>query len=173
MKKIFLLSLVTLLFAECEQKETRYTQQSAEIDIVKAQIDDYNTMNYTTSAMVDTCKVFFNSKTKPILKKDLMAYHQGNDVNYSNRSFLKKDQEYEMVLTDDGQTWVNAWLDWQGTIKGSGKVVDMPVHLTYRFIDGKIVRIVGMWDPTEIVLELQALEAQKNIPEPELEPEVQ
>jgi steroid delta-isomerase-like uncharacterized protein len=40
-------------------------------------------------------------------------------------------------------------------------VIDVPVHLTYRFVDGKIVRTVGFWDPTEIVLGLQEIEAEK------------
>ena len=79
-----------------------------------------------------------------------MAYHTENDKNYSSRKFLDEDQEYEMVITDDGETWVNCWLDWQATLKGSDIVVDMPVHLTFRFVNGQIVRQVGMWDPSNI-----------------------
>ncbi|REE24766.1 hypothetical protein DFQ09_10372 [Winogradskyella pacifica] len=165
MKKLLLIGFAISMFVACQQKESRYTQQSPEIDIVKAQIANYNAMNYNVNALVDTCKVFFNTKDNPILKENLKAYHQGNDAHYSQRGFAKKDQDYEMVLTDDGHTWVNVWLDWQGTLKGNGKVIDMPVHLTYRFVDGKIVRIVGMWDPTEIVLGLQDIEAQNNLPE--------
>ncbi|GAL72088.1 nuclear transport factor 2 family protein [Jejuia pallidilutea] len=113
--------------------------------------------------MADTCKSYFNTKNKPILRKDIIAYHKANDANYTKRGFLSEDQEFEMVVTDNGETWVNAWLDWRATLKESGKVVDMPIHLTYRFIDGKIVREVGFWDPTEIVLALQEIEAQRNI----------
>ena len=163
MKSITYIIIVSLIFLGCEQHETRYTQQSPEIDIVKAQIEGYNTKNYDVSAMVDTCKTFFNSKNEPILKENLIAYHQANDANYSNRKFLEKDQDYEMVVTDDGHTWVNAWLDWQGTLVGNGKTIDIPVHLTYRFIDGKIVRVLGMWDASEVVLETQAIEAEKNM----------
>lgn len=163
MKKILLLGLITLLFLGCEQKDTRYTQQSPEIDIVKAVIEGYNTKNYDVSTMVDTCKTFFNSKTDAILKENLIAYHQSNDVNYSKRMFLEKDQDFEMVTTDEGHVWVNAWLDWQGTLAGNGKTIDIPIHLTYRFIDQKIIRVVGMWDPTEIVLNLQEMEAQNNM----------
>jgi hypothetical protein len=76
MKKILLLGLITLLFLGCEQKDTRYTQQSPEIDIVKAVIEGYNTKNYDVSTMVDTCKTFFNSKTDAILKENLIASKQ-------------------------------------------------------------------------------------------------
>lgn len=161
MRKILLLGLAIVLFTACDQKDTRYTQQSPEIDIVKKAIADYNTKEYDLSIYADTSKTYFNTKTNPLEVDEIIAYHQANDANYSSRKFLDEDQEYEMVVTDDGQTWVNAWLDWQGTLKESGKVVNIPIHLTYRFIDGKIVRSVGFWDPTEVVLGLQEIEREK------------
>lgn len=163
MKKIILLVFVALSIVACQQKETRYTQQSPQIDLVKKHIDNYNKMNYEADASVlaDSSKSFFNSKENPILKKDIVTYHKANDANYSDRKFLDKDQEFEMVVTDKGETWVNAWLDWQGTIAASGKVVDMPIHMTFRVIDDKIVREYGYWDPTEIIMELQNIEAEK------------
>lgn len=161
MKKIVILVLALAMFTACEQKDTRYTQQSPEIEIVKKVIEGYNSQQYDLSVFADSSKTYFNTKTNPIALKDVKAYHQANDANYSSREFLEKDQEFEMVVTDEGHTWVNAWLDWQGTLKENGKVIDMPVHLTYRFVDNKIVRTVGFWDPTEIVMELQAIEAEK------------
>jgi ketosteroid isomerase-like protein len=158
MKNLLLVGLAIVLFTACDQKDTRYTQQSPEIDIIKKVIDGYNTQQYDLSFFADTAKTFFNTKTDAIELKDIVAYHQRNDVNYSERRFLEKDQEYEMVVTDKGHSWVNAWLDWRGTLKENGKVIDMPVHLTYRFVDGKIVTTYGYWDPTEIVLELQEIE---------------
>ena len=159
MKKIVILILALAIFSSCEQKDSRYTQQSPEIETAKKVIKGYNSQQYDLSVFADSSKTYFNTKTNPIELKDIVAYHQGNDANYSSRGFLEKDQEFEMVVTDKGYTWVNAWLDWRGTLKDNGKVIDMPVHLTYRFVDGKIVRTVGYWDPTEIVLELQAIEA--------------
>ena len=82
---------------------------------------------------------------------------------YSQRNFLNKDQEYEMVITDDGETWVNCWLDWQGTLDGNGQEVNIPIHLTYQFKDGKIVKEIGMWDPTAIVLSLQEMEVKNSM----------
>lgn len=163
MKNLFLVGLMTVLFVGCQQKDTRYTQQSPEIDVVKKHIDNYNSMNYDKDAMVlaDSSQSFFNVKENPILNKDIVAYHKANDANYSKRGFLDKDQEFEMVVTDKGDTWVNAWLDWQGTIAATGKVVNMPIHMTFKIVDGKIVREHGYWDPTAIVMEMQAVEAQK------------
>lgn len=163
MRNLYLLGLAFAMFTSCEQKETRYTQQSPEIDLVKKHIANYNTKNYDMKAsmLADSSKSLFNSKKNPILNKDIVAYHKANDANYSKREFLEKDQEFEMVVTDDGETWVNAWLDWQATLAANGKVIDMPVHMTFRIIDGKIVRELGYWDPTAIVMELQQVEVEK------------
>lgn len=158
MKKVILLGLAIVLFTACNQQDTRYTQNSPEIDIVKKVIKDYNEKVYTMSEYADTSKIYFNTKTNFLTVDELVEYHQGNDAIYSSRGFLEEDQEYEMVVTDKGHTWVNVWLDWRGTLKENGKVFDMPIHMTYRFVDGKIVTTYGYWDPTEIVLELQEIE---------------
>lgn len=161
MKKLILLVMSVVLFTACQPTEKRYTQQSSEIDIVKQHVENYNNKNYDTSIFADTSKSYFNSSKNPIALKDLVAFHKANDVNYSKRGFTGEDPEFEMVVTDEGHTWVNCWLDWKCTMKGNGKEIEIPIHLTYRFIDGKIVREVGMWDATEIVLNLQEIEAAK------------
>lgn len=163
MKNLCLLGLVIVLFTSCKQQDKRYTMQSTEIEIVKKHIENYNSKNYDTSVFSDTAKSFFNNSKEPILVKDIIAYHKANDENYSSRGFTGEDPEFEMVLTDDGKTWVNCWLDWKATMKANGKEVTFPIHLTYQFIDGKIVREVGYWDPSEIVLMLQAIEAENNL----------
>jgi hypothetical protein len=40
-------------------------------------------------------------------------------------------------------------------------VLEIPVHLTAQFIDGKIVREYGYWDNAPIVLAIQEIEAAK------------
>jgi len=161
MKKVLLLHFVALLFIACQPKgPDRYTQNSPEIDIVKKHIANYNGHVYDASAYADTSKTYFNSRKNPMSPSDAMAYHKESDANYSSRGFEAEDQEYEMVLTDDGETWVNCWLNWKGTLSANGQEFEIPVHLTYRFAAGKIVRELGYWDPTEIVLTLQKIEAE-------------
>ena len=164
MKKLLLLGLAIVLFTSCEPKDSRYTQQSPEIETVKTLIDNYNKKAYDTSIYADSSKTFYNSKDKGLTPSETMEYHKANDALYSSRTFLEEGTEYEMVTTDDGETWVNCWLDWKGTLAGNNKDYIVPIHLTYRFIDKKIVREVGMWDPTEIVLAAQEIEAANNSP---------
>ena len=155
--------LVLFIITACQDSEQRYTQQSSEIETVKKLINNYNNKTYDTSMYADSSKTFYNSKEKSMSPSETIAYHKANDENYSSRGFMSEDQDYEMVKTDDGDTWVNCWLDWKGTLSETGKEVVIPIHLTYRFIDGKIVREVGMWDPTEVVLALQGVNS-KNSP---------
>lgn len=164
MKKLSLLVLTAILFIGCQQQESeRYTQKSPEIDTVKKLIANYNNKTYDTSMYADTSKTFYNTKENPMSPAETMEYHKQNDANYSARSFQDKDQEYEMVLTDDGNTWVNCWLDWKGTVAGNNQEVNIPIHLTYQFVDGKIVREVGHWDPTQVLLALQEIEKANNL----------
>ncbi|NAY90551.1 nuclear transport factor 2 family protein [Muricauda sp. JGD-17] len=159
MKSIILqCALVALIFGACQQGPVRYTQNSPEIDTVKNLIANYNSKNFDTSMYADTSKTFYNTRENPLSPSEAMDYHKQTDNNYASRGFMD-DQEYEMVLTDDGETWVNCWLDWKGTLAANGKEMTIPIHLTYQFVDGKIVREYGYWDPTEIVMELQKIEA--------------
>lgn len=162
MNKLILLGLTLVLFAACNQQDKRYTQQSPEIDIVKKIINEYNDHQYDLSDYAaDTTKFFFNTTSDPIGLDELIAYHEDNDVNYSSRTFLEEGQFYEMVVTDEGKTWVNAWLEWQCTLKENGQVISFPIHLTYQFIDGKITRGYGYWNEAEIALAMQEIEREK------------
>jgi hypothetical protein len=166
MKKLLILGLAIVLFTACDQKDTRYTQESSEIETVKKAIKSYNDKTYDMSIYADSSKTFFNSNSKDkfMSSDETVAYHKANDANYSSRGFTNNEPEYEMVVTDEGETWVNSWLEWKGTLAANGKEITIPIHLTYRFVDGKIVRQVGYWDPTEIVMNLQEIEAAKSMP---------
>lgn len=162
MKNLIIYILIVSTFFGCQDSEKRYTQQSTEIDVVKKLISNYNNKTYDVSIYADTSKTYYNTKENAMSPSETIAYHKANDDNYSSRGFMSEDQDYEMVKTDDGHTWVNCWLDWKGSLSETGKEVIIPIHLTYRFIDGKIVREVGMWDPTEIVLALQEVDSKNS-----------
>lgn len=171
MKKIlFLSALAVLAFSACQQGPVRYTQDSPEIDIVKQLISNYNNKTFDTSMYADTSKTFYNVSKNPMSASEAMDYHKQTDANYSSRSFQNENSEYEMVVTDDGETWVNCWLDWKGTLAANNKEIDIPVHLTYRFVDGKIVKEYGYWDPSEVMMELQKIEMEAKKAEEEMEP---
>lgn len=164
-KAIFLFVIAGLTFSACQQGPVRYTQDSPEINTVKMLISNYDSKNFDTSMYADTSKTYYNTKDNPMSAAEAMDYHKQADANYTSRGFADEHQEYEMVLTDDGETWVNCWLGWNGTLAATGKKVNIPVHLTFQFVNGKIVKEYGYWDPTEIVLELQKAAAEAKMAE--------
>lgn len=154
--------VLLVLISACNQTQ-RYTQTSPEIETVKTLIHDYDTKNYDAliSHFADTAQVFFNSPNS-ILAPTLRSFHEMDDANFSARGFLTEGQEYEMVNSDDGKTWVNFWGMWQGTLAANNKVVTLPVHLTIQFENGIAVREYGYWDNAPIVLAIQEIEATSN-----------
>ena len=136
----------------------RYTQKSPEIDISKAVIKSYDKMDWEalTSHYADTAKVYFNATDKnPMAASKIPDYHKENDANYESRGFVEKDNFFEMVVTEKGENWVNFWGTWKCKLKTNGKELEVPVHLTSQYIDGKIVKEYGYWDASQLVLELQ------------------
>lgn len=168
-KVLFLCAGLALVLNACQEAPVRYTQNSPEIDTVKKLISNYDSKNFDTSMYADTSKTYYNTNDVAMSASEAMDYHKQTDINYASRGFGNENQEYEMVVTDDGETWVNSWLDWKGTMAITGKEIEIPIHLTFQFVDGKIVREHGYWDPTEIVLELQKIEAESKMMEEEQE----
>lgn len=158
MKKLLFVVVLSVLLSACENTQ-RYTQNSPEIETVKAIIKDYDAKNYESlmAHFADTANVYLNSSTSFKANK-LATYHERDDINFSSRGFLKEDQEYEMVKTDKGTTWVNFWGTWQATLAANAKKIEIPIHLTVQFIDGKAVTEHGYWDNAPIVLAMQEIE---------------
>ena len=153
MKNLFILGLAIVFFSSCDQKQ-RYTQQSAEIDSYKKVMEDYKTQNWEDYRLhyADTAKIANNVvKEKAQTIAEAIEKAKG-DAKLFN--WVVEDIDYEMVVTDKGETWVNYWGVWNGTLKSTGKVYVIPFHNTAQFIDGKIVREDGYWDNSEIVTDM-------------------
>ncbi|MEZ4793047.1 MAG: nuclear transport factor 2 family protein [Gelidibacter sp.] len=167
MKNLFLLGLAIVLFTSCEKQDKRYTQQSPEIDTYKKSVADYENQDWEAlrSHYADTAKIMNNTTKEHAQTVDQMIAQNKEDAAlFDSWKYDPESVEYEMVVTDKGQTWVNFWGYWEGTLKANGQKYVIPAHITAQFVDGKIVREDGYWDPTKIVLALQEIEAEKNMP---------
>ncbi len=161
MKKLFLLFIATLLFTACTNNKVRYTQNSPEIDTYKKVIDDYDKHNWEDMVIhyADTAKILNNTTKNGAKSITEEVARNKEDAKLFTWEFA--DKEYEMVVTDKGQTWVNFWGLWKGKLKSNHKTYEIPVHITARFVDGKIVRELGYWDASSIVKDFQKLEDDK------------
>lgn len=158
MKNLFLVGFAIVLFTACNQQETRYTQQSPEIDTYKKAMDDYKNMNWESLAThyADTAKIANN-----VIEEKAVNISQVIETNKEDAAmftWVVEKEEYEMIVTDKGETWVNFWGLWKGTMKSNNKVYDIPFHSTARFVDGKIVEEYGYWNNSEIVTDMEQQE---------------
>jgi hypothetical protein len=64
-----------------------------------------------------------------------------------------------MVIDDKGETWVNYWGVWKGTLAVTQETFEIPIHITFQFVDGKIVKEFGYWDNSKITLAMMQIQA--------------
>src|SRR5690606_32882003 len=121
MKKLIFLGLaIVLSLTACQKQEKRYTQQSPEIDTYKKVIDAYEKQNWEAmvSHYADTAKIMNNVlEENAQTLAELVAMDKDDASLFSSWDYLDNESEYEMVITDKGQTWVNFWGIWEGTLK--------------------------------------------------------
>ncbi|MFH4966128.1 nuclear transport factor 2 family protein [Gaetbulibacter sp. M235] len=164
MKKLFLFGLAIVLFTACNKQEKRYTQQSPEIDTYKKVIEAYEKQNWKdlASHYANSAKIL-NNVTLDHAQTVSQLIEQGKEDAklFTSWRYDPESLEYEMVVTDNGETWVNFWGHWEGTLKLNGQLYIIPVHITAQFLNGKIIREDGYWDVSKLMMDIQAMEANK------------
>lgn len=161
MKKLILTGFVMVFIASCNQPVKRYTQQSPEIDSYRKSLEAYEKLDWEGLATfyADTAIIINNVPESEGLSLDeILQIHKEDAAIFSSWRFIDEDSDFEMVVTDDGETWVNFWGTWEGTLKANNKNYVIPAHSTTRFIDGKIVKELGYWDVSKIVMDIRAIE---------------
>lgn len=166
MKKILLIGLVVTLFMACEQKVERYSTSGPEVDLVKGLLADYEKGDWDSwkEKYADTAIVYYNQWDDSITVAQSLEGHKGTISLLSSYGF-GDNVIYEKILSDNGNTWVNLWGRWEGTLKENNKVVVLPVHLSVHVLNGKIVQENGFWDNAIMQNALEEIEAMKNAPE--------
>lgn len=159
MKKFLFLGLL-LMTIGCTSK-TRYTQQSPEIETIKSIINNYVNGEWDeyASHYAAGATIFFNTtEENPSSIQEIIAGQKISIEPLSSYSFERDKDELEMVLTDEGETWVNFWGVWKGTIASTGETFETPIHITSQFVDGKIVKAFGYWNSAPIQIALMELQ---------------
>lgn len=162
MKQLIYLLFAVLLLSACNTNQpVRYFSASPEIEITKQTLKHYLDGNWAAmkSLYADTAKVMNNVPTTKGVSIDaaIIDYKQDHEL-FSSMSYVAEEDFFEMAITDDDETWVNYWGLWKGTMKTTGEEFQIPVHITLRFIQQKIVMEHGYWNNSAIALALAKLE---------------
>jgi hypothetical protein len=160
MKTTIISMAIAMTIASCAEKGgERYTQTSDEINSMKQSIKDYEQSNWDAlkSHFADSALVYENTLTG-IGPDEYVGNHVKTSQLYAIRDFPDANEEYEMVVTDEGETWVNFWGRFNGTLKANGKAYVIPVHITARFSGGKITEQHIYYDISPVAVVLDNLE---------------
>ena len=159
-KFLFLASLVFLLISCQNNQQKRFKTASAEIDLLKKGLSDYENANWVewSKQYADSAKIFQNTWLEGASPGEVKVRHEELISNLSSYSFDKKDITMEQIIDDKGRTWVNFWGIWKGTLKANSKEIFIPVHLTIQFKNGKVIEEFGFWDTAKLNEELQKME---------------
>ncbi|MGI9546295.1 MAG: nuclear transport factor 2 family protein [Flavobacteriaceae bacterium] len=160
MKRLILVVSVMTLIVACKQGPDRWTEKSAEIDVVKALVKDYEAGSWDawTGHYADTAKMYHNS-TEPSTVSETLEGLKGYLETTSEYGFSDEDIYYEMIIDNQGERWVNFWGTWEGNIGALNRDLQIPVHLTLQFVDGKIVEEHGYYNMVEYVMVMNEIAA--------------
>ena len=158
MKELMSLGVAIVIFIAFNQQQTRYTQQSPEIETYKQVLEDYEDRDWESMVAhySDTAKIM-NNVTEEEGKNltQFLAENKKDASQFSSWDFVDDASEYEMIVNDKGETWVNFWGLWEGTFKTNNQVYQIPTHITAQFVNGKIVKEFGYWDVSKIIKDIQ------------------
>ncbi|WP_298248297.1 hypothetical protein [uncultured Christiangramia sp.] len=169
MKNLFILFSCIFLLISCnqnnkEEEKIRYTQDSEQINTFKNVLQNYENGEWDEyqSHFADSVELFYNSR-ESIDVSAAVAMHKQNNSALSSYDFVDSENEFEMVVTDAGETWVNFWGEWEGTIAENDSMIVIPVHITARFQDGKIVKEYLYFDNAGMNDALRMLEESRSM----------
>ena len=158
---LFVLVLV-LAVSGCQNKHNeRYRTSSSEIDLLKKGIQAYEKADWQSwqEQYADSAKIFQNNWHGGVSPEEIQKKHIVLISKLSNYGFVKEDMVMEQIIDDQGKTWVNFWGLWRGTLKANDKTVEIPVHLSIQFSEGKIVKEFGFWNFALLKDELKAVKS--------------
>lgn len=144
MRKLFYAFSISFLISSCSGKQ--YFNSSPEIDVVKAACDAYfkGDWNAVKSFFTPEARIWFNTPRLQHTKLNTDQYIESMkaDLAYLSdyRSGKNPDYEdpvYEMIIDNEGNKWVHAWMTWIGKTT-NGKEVVSPLHISSQVKEGKI-----------------------------------
>jgi hypothetical protein len=147
-----------ILFTSCNDASKNYfTEASPEIDTMRQMIKDYEAgdwesyrSHYSEDAKIYHNRVNSNPRTvDEAVEEHITFISQMNSYKYSTT----ENQTVEMIIDSKGTTWVSFWGVWTGNFTESGNEAEIIVHITSRFVDGKIDQEHMYWDTAPFVME--------------------
>ena len=163
MKDSVTILLIGLCLFACQTEKVRYKTTSPEIDQLFKGIKAYENAEWEIwlNQYADDALIFQNNWHVSQSPVEVKNNHIEMIQNLSDYGFKKEDITTEQIIDDKGRTWVNFWGLWKGTLKKNQKTIEVPVHISFQFVNGRIVREYGFWNMSNYNDEISAIENQE------------
>jgi len=148
-RNTFLIAIILFSLCSCKsEKPDRYTKNCAEIDLLRKGMVYYENGEWEKweSQYTDSAKIYQNTWLDHTTPAETRKKHEALLANFSSYGFEREDLSMERIINDKGKMWVNSWGLWRGTLNHNNQTIEIPIHLTVEFVDGKIVQEIGLWD---------------------------
>lgn len=166
MNKVATLGFAAVLFIAHNEPKRQYTQQSEEIEIYKESLEAYENKEWESfvTFYADTAIIIHNIiESKGIDISEVLQKNKRDEAIFSRWRFIDRYSQFEMVVTDDGKTWVNFRGVREGVLKANNKKYMVPTQINIEFVEGKIVKEIGYWDFSAIAIELEVINESRNL----------
>lgn len=155
--------LVVLLFA-C-QKPAPVNQaflEGPEIDMGLKQFAAWASGDWATmrSSYADTATSTLNNVE--FTADSVVGFHRARRTMYDNVEFRSDEAEHVKYL--DGSAWTHIWGGIKLQVKGSGKVVEIPIHVAQQVAGGKVAREYIYYNTHDLIVALQEASAAASSP---------
>ena len=167
MKKIILL-LLTITLIGCANDAIIVEFEDEKSNAIRGHYQHYlnNDIDGLKKLWADDDKITLwlgSVETSPL--SELIGLIQAQHAGFDNIQMLNPDDEDAPIYVETktystGETWTNTWFRWSGVGKSSGKLIELPANLNFRWENGEIVEEVHLFDPTLMNKELALIPAQ-------------
>ena len=92
-----------------------------------------------------------------------MTVHIANasEIRPLRNLVLRPNLPIETTFYDENnnnQVWSHLWQFWEGTSKRNGETIRGPVNASFKWVDGKIIRALYIYDSVPISTEIAAVQ---------------
>ena len=148
MKKLARLVALAMIVAACAapSPSIQVNSEGPAVDSIKLYFDTYVAGDWEKMRgfFHDTAAVYHNASVK-VSADSIVRYHTARRALYdkveANVVFAQ-----QTIYPDGGGRWRNAWAELKLTIKGSGEVITLPVHMAWMMAGDKVGTEMAYYD---------------------------
>jgi hypothetical protein len=167
MKKILLL-LITITTISCNNNTTIVEFEDEKSNAIRGHFEHYlnNDIDGLKKLWADDDKITLwlgSVETSPL--SELIDLIGAQHVAFDNIQMLNPKGGDNPIFVEtktysNGETWTNTWFRWSAVGKSSGKLIELPANLSFRWENGEIVEEVHLFDPALMIEEIALIPAQ-------------